>query len=152
MSDVNEELTFELLDAVWRRIRHEMERDGQAIAPDLRGSHKRVLSLTPAEGMRVSELAARTRMTAQSLGQMVDVLRRAGYLEVVPDPGDRRVRLVRPTARGHQAAKAGRHMVRDLENRLAAEAGPAAWRQFRAVLAGLARAPTSPDGTQRRAG
>jgi len=138
MDDVNEISVVELFDLVWRRLRHELATGGQAIAPELRPSQRRVLARTPPDGMRVGELADRTRMTAQSLGQHVEVLRHLGYLESIPDPHDRRVRLIRPTPRGREVGAAARREVRRLEERWAAAIGEPGWQQLRTVLSKLA--------------
>lgn len=138
MSAVNDVSAVELFDLVWRRIRHELAAAGQVIAPELRPSQRRVLARTPPEGMRVGELADRTKMTAQSLGQCVEVLKHLGYLESIPDPHDRRVKLIRPTPRGREAGAAARREIRRLEERWAAEIGEPGWQQLRAVLSKLA--------------
>jgi DNA-binding MarR family transcriptional regulator len=145
MVDVNEISAVELFDLVWRRIRHELAAAGQAIAPELRPSQRRVLARTPPDGMRVGELADRTSMTAQSLGQYVEVLRHLGYLESIPDPHDRRVRLIRPTPRGREAGAAARRELWRLEERWAAAIGEPGWRQLRSVLSKLAA--SAPGGT-----
>src|SRR5664279_6490667 len=57
-----------LLAGLWRGIKSELDAAAHELAPDLRPSHVRLLSLTPRDGMRVGDLAARAGMTAQSLG------------------------------------------------------------------------------------
>jgi DNA-binding MarR family transcriptional regulator len=150
MTAVNEVSAVELFDLVWRRIRHELAAAGQVIAPGLRPSQQRVLARTPPEGMRAGELADRTRMTAQSLGQYVEVLKHLGYLESIPDPHDRRVKLIRPTPRGREVGAAVRREIRRLEERWAAEIGEPGWQQQRAVLSKLAANASddisTPDG------
>ncbi len=138
MTSVNEINAVELFGLVWRRIRHELAAAGQVIAPELRPSQRRVLAHTPLDGMRVGDLAARTRMTAQSLGQIVEVLKHLGSLESLPDPHDRRVRLIRPTPRGREAGAAARKEIRHLEERWAAEVGEPGWQQLRVILSKLA--------------
>src|SRR5450631_2903009 len=91
-----------LLDRLWRRTKQELDQAARELAPDLRPSHVRLISITPAQGLRLGDLALRAGMTPQSLGELVETLNRAGYLEVVADPADRRARLVRPTPRGAQ--------------------------------------------------
>jgi|SRR5690348_9128094 DNA-binding MarR family transcriptional regulator len=140
MTEVNEAPAVELFDRVWRRLRHELETVGDMVAPELRSSYRRVLGRTPPDGLRVSVLAERTQMTPQSLGQFVEVLRHAGYLEVVPDPADRRARLIRPTSKGLVASEAIRQAIRDLEDRWSAEIGAAGWQQLRRHLTQLATA------------
>src|SRR5262249_14599654 len=145
MADVNETPIVGLFDMVWRRLRHELEAVTDRIAPELRPSQLRVLGFTPAEGLRVSALAERAHMTPQSLSQLVEVMRHAGYLEMVTDPGDRRARLIRPTERGLAAGRQIRGSLDGLEERWSAEIGEADWATLRDVLARLAAA-ADPDG------
>ena len=94
-----------LMDLAWRAFRELL---GELVRPavvaasgtTLRPSQVRLLSLTPATGMRVTDLAARVGMTKQALGEFVATLQEAGLVEVTVDQRDRRVRLVRPTAAG----------------------------------------------------
>ncbi len=57
------------------------------------------------EGTRLTVLAGRAGITHQSVGEVVAELELRGYVERVPDPVDRRARLVRLTP-------AGRRLVR----------------------------------------
>jgi len=67
------------------------------------------------EGVRATELAARARITKQSMGELVEQLADRGYVERVPDPQDGRARLVRLTSRGQKAGRIARDRVRDVE-------------------------------------
>ncbi len=67
------------------------------------------------DGTRLTELAARAGITHQSMGELVAALVDSGYLRRVPDPGDRRARLVAPTARGVAAMTRARREVADIE-------------------------------------
>ena len=135
-----------LLEWVWRRTKRELDTAGRELAPDLRPSHVRLISITPAGGMRLGDLATKAGMTAQSLGELVDTLNRAGYTEVVPDPADRRARLVRPTERGAQLALAMNAKARELEELWSQEFSNRQWQEFRQVLNTLGRV-TAPVGT-----
>jgi DNA-binding MarR family transcriptional regulator len=96
-----------------------------------------VLGRTPLEGIRVTALAERTQMTAQALGTIVDVLVLTGYLERVPDPRDRRAKLLRPTEAGRRVHTIARRKLADLENRWRHELGDQQWRELRSTLAFL---------------
>ena len=67
---------------------------------ELRPAQLVVFQHLNAGGSRVTDLAARAQMTKQSMGALVDDLERWGYVERVPDPNDRRARIVRRTSRG----------------------------------------------------
>jgi len=126
-----------LLERLWRRTKRELDKAARELAPDLRPSHVRLISITPAGGLRLGDLATKAGMTAQSLGEFVDTLNRAGYTEVVPDPADRRARLVRPTHRGVQVGLAMNAKVHELEDLWSQEFSTRQWQEFRHVLTTL---------------
>jgi DNA-binding MarR family transcriptional regulator len=70
--------------------------------PELRQAHLRLFRAGSPDGRRVTELAARTRMTKQAMHELVVHLERLGYLRRSPDPADVRARLVTLTARGRE--------------------------------------------------
>lgn len=75
---------------------------------ELRPSTAQVIPNLPPDGLRMSELAARLRLTIQRAGQLVGELEEVGYLERVPDPSDGRAKRVIFTRRG-------RTLIRDIE-------------------------------------
>lgn len=122
-------LLGEVLDAFRRELA------ATSAAPGgLRSSQLRLLSLTPAEGMRVTDLAERVGMTKQALGEFATVLERDGLLESLRDPTDGRVRLLRPTARGRRAVRAAEAEIAALEERWSRRMGPDRWRLLRTLL------------------
>lgn len=68
--------------------------------PELRPSHLQLLRAGSIEGTRVTELAARTRMTKQAMHELVTHLERNGYLHRTTDPADERARRITLTDRG----------------------------------------------------
>ena len=100
----------------------------------MRAPHGNVLQFLDAEGTSVSELARRAQITKQSMAELVTHLERHGYVERVPDPADRRARLVRATARGAEVYAIAREVVAELEQRLTARLGPARFTQLRELL------------------
>ena len=56
----------------------------------------------PSEGLGMSELADRLRLTPQRTGQLVQNLESFGYVERIPEPEDGRARRVVFTERGRQ--------------------------------------------------
>ncbi len=83
-----------LLEAVRRGL------GGEGSVP--RAAHTQVFENLDPGGTRLTVLAERTQMSHQAMGEMVDELVRLGYLERVPDPDDRRARLIRATGLGRK--------------------------------------------------
>jgi DNA-binding MarR family transcriptional regulator len=127
-----------LMDAFRRELPGRLEvadlRGAPEVTRSLRGSQVRLLSLTPAEGLRVTDLANRAGMTKQSLGELATTLEVQGLLESVRDPADRRVRILRPTADGMAAARVGQQVIEDLEEEYRERYGPERWDTLRDIL------------------
>ena len=68
-------------------------------------AHQAVFENLDPGGTRLTQLAARARITHQSMSELVSALEQRGYLERRPDPGDRRARIVRLTPAGRQMAR-----------------------------------------------
>ena len=92
------------------------------------------------EGTRVSVLAERAQMTKQSMAELVVHLERHGYVERVPDPADRRAKLVRATSRGREVYAIARALVEEITARVEARLGPRRLAELQTLLAELAAA------------
>ncbi|OBH01951.1 MULTISPECIES: MarR family winged helix-turn-helix transcriptional regulator [unclassified Mycobacterium] len=68
-------------------------------------------------GTRLTTLAQRADMTRQAMTELVDGLRRNGYLELRPDPSDGRARLVHLTRKGKAAVRAAISEIAAIEAR-----------------------------------
>jgi DNA-binding MarR family transcriptional regulator len=137
-----------LMDRAWRRVRVDLDAIAREVAPDLRPSHVRILCTTPVAGMRMRDLAARLGITAQSLGEFVEVLADAGHLEVVVDPADRRARLVRPTQAGAATAATINAGIVRLEDGWRQQYGAARWNLLRSFLASFGPGGSGPGGEE----
>ena len=106
-----------VLARVTRRLREEY--------PDLRPAHLIVFQTLdhPPAGTRLTVLAERAQMTAQSMGELVDVLEHGGYVRRIPDPADRRAKLICYTDRGWAAHEQGGQIVRDVQREWAERLG-----------------------------
>jgi DNA-binding MarR family transcriptional regulator len=102
--------------------------------PDVRAPHGNVLQFLDAGGTRVSVLAQRAQMTKQSMAELVIHLERHGYVERVPDPDDRRAKLVRATARGQEIYAIAREFVAETEREWTERLGEQKMRRLRALL------------------
>jgi DNA-binding MarR family transcriptional regulator len=72
----------------------------QAGFGDVRPSHANVFTFVRPEGIQVSELTKLAHVRKQTMAQAVEELERLGYVERLPDPADRRGRLVFLTRKG----------------------------------------------------
>lgn len=105
--------------------------------PEVRAPHGNVLQYLDDAGTRVSVLAERAQMTKQSMAELVVHLERHGYVERVPDPADRRAKLVRATARGEEVYAIARQVVAELEERWTERLGADKMRRLRELLTEL---------------
>jgi DNA-binding MarR family transcriptional regulator len=101
---------------------------------EVRYAHGNVFQFLDDAGTRVSVLAERARMTKQAMAQLVAHLEQHGYVERVPDPSDRRAKLVRTTARGRAVFGVVRDFVAEVDARLVARLGEAKVQQLRGLL------------------
>ena len=95
------------------------ERGHHAVRP----AHGAVFQYLDETGTTVSTLAARAQMTKQAMAELVRHLEQHGYVARVPDPADRRAKLVRPTADGRQVVAIAQELVPEVEQRIAAVLG-----------------------------
>src|SRR3954454_11680490 len=82
----------------------------------VRQAHAAVFQYLDDTGTTVSLLAERARMTKQAMAELVGHLEKHGYVTRTPDPGDRRAKLVLPTARGREVLAIAQQLVPELEN------------------------------------
>lgn len=102
--------------------------------PDVRPAHNAVFQYLDAAGTTVSALAERAEMTKQAMAELVGHLEDGGYVDRVPDPSDRRAKLVRPTAKGRRVHAVVRELVPEMEQRLVDTLGATRVRQLRRDL------------------
>lgn len=88
-----------------------------------KSAHSAVFAQIAPDGSRLTDLARRANMTPQAMGELVDDLVRRGYLERVPDPADRRAKLIVLTDLGYDALQAAFDTILDIEAELVAELG-----------------------------
>jgi DNA-binding MarR family transcriptional regulator len=102
--------------------------------PEVRPPHGNVFQYLDDAGTRVSVLAQRAQITKQSMAELVVHLERHGYVERVPDPSDRRAKLVKATARGREVYAIAREVVAEVEREWTRRLGMAKMRQLRRLL------------------
>jgi DNA-binding MarR family transcriptional regulator len=102
--------------------------------PDVRAPHGNVFEFLDEDGTQVSELARRAQITKQSMAELVAHLEHYGYVERVPDPADRRAKLVRATARGEEVYAIAREVIAEIEREWTSRLGAGKMRQLRRLL------------------
>ncbi len=116
---------------------------------DLRPSTAQVIPNLPEEGLRVSELAARLRLTLQRTGQLVNELEEVGYLERVADPSDGRARRVVYAERGTRLVRDIEEITQEITGRFSEAMGRARFEVLCGLLAELDVAVNGEDAPVR---
>jgi DNA-binding MarR family transcriptional regulator len=101
---------------------------------DVRTAHGAVFQFLDDDGTSVSELARRAQIAKQSMAELVGHLERTGYVERVPDPADRRARLVRATDRGRDVYAISRELVAEVDAQLTERLGTKRLAELRGLL------------------
>lgn len=101
---------------------------------DIRPTHGCVFRFIRDDGMRLTRLAELASITKQSAGEIVDDLVARGYAERVPDPADRRAKLIRLTDRGRAAQAKGFELFGQTERRWIERFGAERWAAMRSLL------------------
>lgn len=104
---------------------------------DIRPTHGCVFRFVKGGGLRLTEIAERANMTKQSVGEIVDDLVARGYVMRVPDPADRRAKLICLTERGEEAQAYGFRLFAAVEERWAERHGADRIADLRGILEGI---------------
>jgi DNA-binding MarR family transcriptional regulator len=123
-----------MLGRAYSRLGHQIVEGVARAGFPQRPAHSNVFAHIEPDGTRLGVLAARAIITAPAMKSLVDDLEGSGYVRRVPDPTDRRAKLVVPTERGLRALEAGASQVVDIERRLEDLLGRSGLEQLRAAL------------------
>ena len=129
------------LESLLAEFRVELERSEFS---DIRPTHGCVFRFVKGEGMRLTRLAELASITKQSAGEIVDDLVERGYAMRVPDPADRRAKLICLTERGEEAQARGFALFAEVEERWIERYGRDTIAQLRETLEEIA-ATEAPD-------
>jgi DNA-binding MarR family transcriptional regulator len=123
----------------------------------IRPCHRALLGYLDEPGARPTELARVLDQPKQYVGRLVDELEALNYVRRRPDPGDRRSKLIVPTARGRDVQRQADVILAEIEDRHAARIGADRYAEFRRLLRALvtphedsAGAPPEPEQRVRR--
>jgi len=101
---------------------------------EIRPGHGCVFRFIDHDGSRLTELADRSGLTKQAVGEVVADLEALGYVERVGDPVDRRAKTIRLTPRGSEAQNAALAIFAEIERDWAARVGEKRMAVLREVL------------------
>lgn len=83
--------------------------------PDSPSRHYPVFENIDPDGTRLTVLASRAGVSHQAMGELVTELEQRGVVERIPDPSDRRARLVRLTDEGRVIMRAALREITAIE-------------------------------------
>jgi DNA-binding MarR family transcriptional regulator len=126
-----------LFEGALRELRTGLYQLSDTRYPGLRTRHYRLLGFIPDTGIRPARMVELSGLTKQALAQALAPLEDGGYVEVVPDPDDRRARVVRLSDRGREVIAALLEMQGGYERVWAEQVGAARWAEAREVLTQL---------------
>ncbi|MEN3540266.1 MarR family winged helix-turn-helix transcriptional regulator [Microbispora sp. ZYX-F-249] len=107
--------------------------------PDVRPRHGTVLAFLDPEGVRATDLAARSGQHKQIIGTILDELVRLGYVTREPDPADRRAKLIVPTEHGIDEITKARAILAAIEERHERTLGAERYAAFMEMLRQVTR-------------
>lgn len=107
--------------------------------PEVRPSYGSVLvPLFEEDGLRMGEVARRSRLTKQTITTLVRLCERDGLVERRPDPEDGRATIVSLTSHARRFEPAAERVLGKLEREVAALFGPRQRATLRGALTALA--------------
>ncbi|HVW42557.1 MAG TPA: MarR family transcriptional regulator [Amycolatopsis sp.] len=126
--------TAALLYQAYLRLAEQINTATIARNPGSRPAHATVFIHMENEGIRLTRLAEKAMMTPQAMGELVDDLERLGYLRRVPDPTDRRAKLIVFTDQGRAALDSAFEVIARVERDLERLLGPRKLASLQAML------------------
>lgn len=128
-----------LLDVAMQSMLAEFRAElGQGEFKDIRPTHGCVFRFVKEDGMRLTDLAELASIAKQSAGEIVDDLVARGYVQRIPDPADRRAKLICLTQRGEEAQAHGFGLFAEIEKRWMERYGREKIERLRAILEEIA--------------
>jgi DNA-binding MarR family transcriptional regulator len=113
--------------------------------PEIKQAYNWVFATLDANGSRAIDMAAQAGITRQSMGEVIREMVDLGFVEMQPDPSDRRAKLVTWTRKGLDAGQQGYEHILEVEERFAQEFGDAEYEQARAILARITSMLEEPE-------
>jgi len=102
-----------------------------------KSAYNYVFATLDRDGSRAARMAEQAGITRQSMGEVIRDMAEAGLVEMVPDPADRRAKLVIWTEAGITQGQRGFEHILELEEKFSQEIGEEDYATTRRVLARL---------------
>jgi DNA-binding MarR family transcriptional regulator len=135
---MRDNLGFLLAKAIQRWNELLAERFREAGYPEVRPSYGSLLvPLLEEDGLRMGELAARARLSKQTMTTTVRLLERDGLVTRVPDPVDRRATRVHLTERSRGFRSVAERVLAELDDLVARRLSPTEVEQLKSMLKGV---------------
>jgi DNA-binding MarR family transcriptional regulator len=123
------------LRILWDELRYNLENRLKEYGfEDISPSHGWIFYNTEESGSRITDLAAKARITKQSMSVLAAQLEKGGYVKKTPDPNDRRAWILFLTARGKKVKATGQQINYEFEERWKRKLGEKDYQQFRQLL------------------
>ena len=123
------------LRILWDELRYNLETQLKENGyDDISPSHGWIFYNTEEEGSRIIDLAAKAKITKQSMSVLVAQLENGGYVKKTPDLNDKRAWLLVLTAKGKKVKSAGQQINYAFEEQWKKKLGEKDYNQFRQFL------------------
>jgi DNA-binding MarR family transcriptional regulator len=123
------------LRTLWDELRYNLELHLKENGyDDISPSHGWIFHNTGEDGSRITDLAARARITKQSMSVLVAQLENGGYVKKLPDPNDKRAWILVLTAKGKKIKSLGQQINYAFEEEWKKKLGEKDYNQFRQLL------------------
>ena len=126
--------TAALLGQAYSRLGHQIVAGVVGAGYPQRPAHSAVFAHIDLAGTRLTDLATRANITPQAMGELVDDLEMLEYVRRLPDPSDRRAKLIVLTDKGLGCLQAAFDTIAGIESRLEELLGRRKLDQLRANL------------------
>ena len=114
--------------------------------PNFRASHMNLLRHIDFGGTRISEIARRSRVSKQTVGELIAGCEAANLVKIVPDATDGRAKIVTFTRLGKSIIVAEREIMERMDAQLARVVGKDRLEELRDTLSVLAQGTTALAG------
>ena len=123
------------LRTLYDELRYNMETQLKAKGyHDISPSHGWIFYHTEESGSRITDLAAKAKITKQSMSVLVAQLETGGYVKKTPDTNDKRAWLLMLTAKGKKVKTAGQQINYAFEEHWKSKLGEEDYDRLRQLL------------------